>query len=141
MADSLRELILTRVKSNLDAAIGVTVYRSRVEPVSRGESPAIIVEPVTDQPTDGNFFNKLDWSLRLRVTTIVRNATPDEVSDEFTQQITELIMADQTMNGYALDTTPDRVEFELYEADVALGVVTQDFLVRYRTSRTDLTSA
>jgi hypothetical protein len=71
----------------------------------------------------------------------VRNAIPDDVSDQFTQQITELIMADQTMNGYARDTTPDRVEFNLYEADVPLGVVTQDFIVRYRTSRTDLTSA
>lgn len=140
MADSFREQILKRIKSNLDSAIGVTVYRSRVEPVSRGESPAIVVEPVTDQPSDGAFFNKLDWSLRVRVTTIVRGAIPDDVSDEFTQQITELIMADQTMNGYARDTTPDRVDFELYEADVPLGVVSQDFLIRYRTNRTDLTS-
>lgn len=140
MADSFREQILKTIKSNLDSAVGVTVYRSRVEPISRGESPAIIVEPVTDQPSDGAFFNKLDWSLRVRITTIVRGATPDDVSDEFTQQITELIMADQTMNGYARDTTPDRVGFELYEADVPLGVVSQDFLIRYRTSRTDLTS-
>jgi hypothetical protein len=129
------------MKNNLNAATGVTVYRSRVEPIARNESPAIIIEPISDQPTDGTFFQKLDWSMRVRVTTIVRNAIPDDVSDQFTQQITELIMADQTMNGYARDTTPDRVEFNLYEADVPLGVVTQDFIVRYRTSRTDLTSA
>ena len=141
MADSFRESILTRMKNNLNAATGVTVYRSRVEPIARNESPAIIIEPISDQPTDGTFFQKLDWSMRVRVTTIVRNAIPDDVSDQFTQQITELIMADQTMNGYARDTTPDRVEFNLYEADVPLGVVTQDFIVRYRTSRTDLTSA
>jgi hypothetical protein len=49
-------------------------------------------------------------------------------------------MADQTVNGYALDLTPDRTDFELYEADVPLGVISQDFLVRYRTSRTDLTT-
>jgi hypothetical protein len=141
VADSFRESILTRMKNNLNAATGVTVYRSRVEPIARNESPAIIIEPISDQPTDGAFFQKLDWSMRVRVTTIVRNAIPDDVSDQYTQQITELIMADQTMNGYARDTTPDRVEFNLYEADVPLGVVTQDFIVRYRTSRTDLTSA
>ena len=129
------------MKNNLNAATGVTVYRSRVEPIARNESPAIIIEPISDQPADGAFFQKLEWSMRVRVTTIVRNAIPDDVSDQFTQQITELIMADQTMNGYARDTTPDRVEFNLYEADVPLGVVTQDFIVRYRTSRTDLTSA
>ena len=35
MADSIRERILTRIKTNLDAATGgVTVYRSRVEPLA-----------------------------------------------------------------------------------------------------------
>jgi hypothetical protein len=50
-------------------------------------------------------------------------------------------MADQTLNGYALDLTPDRTDFNLYEADVPLGIISQDFIVRYRTSRTSLTSA
>jgi hypothetical protein len=49
-------------------------------------------------------------------------------------------MADQSVGGYALDLTPDRTDFELYEADVPLGVISQDFLVKYRTSRTDLTT-
>jgi len=52
-----------------------------------------------------------------------------------------LLMTDSTVNGYALDVTPDRVDFNLYEADVPLGVISQDYLVRYRSSRTDLTSA
>jgi hypothetical protein len=79
--------------------------------------------------------------MRVRITTLVRAALPDDVSDTYTQQVHELLMADQTVNGYALDLTPDRTEFSLYEADVPLGVISQDFLVRYRTSRTDLTSA
>ena len=141
MADTRRELILTRIKSNLDAISGATVYRSRVEPLARGEVPAVIVEPVNDQPTDTNFFDKLDWSMRVRVTTLVRAAVPDDSSDDYSQQVHSLLMADQTVNGYALDLTPDRTDFELYEADVPLGVITQDFLVRYRTSRTDLTLA
>ena len=140
MADTRRELILTRIKSNLDAISGATVYRSRVEPLARGEVPAVIVEPVNDQPTDTNFFDKLDWSMRVRVTTLVRATLPDDSSDTYSQQVHSLLMADQTVNGYALDLTPDRTDFELYEADVPLGVISQDFLVRYRTSRTDLTS-
>ena len=141
MADTRRELILSRIKSNLDAITGATVYRSRVEPLARGEVPAVIVEPVNDQPTDTNFFDKIDWSMRVRVTTLVRAALPDDLSDTYSQQVHSLLMADQTVNGYALDLTPDRTDFELYEADVPLGVITQDFLVRYRTSRTDLTLA
>ena len=141
MADARRELILARIKTNLDAATGATVYRSRTEPLARGEVPAIIVEPVQDQPSDTNFFDKLDWTLRVRITTLVRANLPDDESDTYTQQVHQLLMADQTVNGYALDLTPDRTDFSLFEADVPLGVISQDFLVRYRSSRTDLTSA
>tara|TARA_Y100001963_G_scaffold67570_1_gene94148 strand:- start:2097 stop:2522 length:426 start_codon:yes stop_codon:yes gene_type:complete len=141
MADTRRELILARLKTNLDSISDATVYRSRVEPLARGETPAIIVEPISDQPTDTNFYDKLDWTMRIRVSTIVRAALPDDVSDTYSQQVHSLLMADQTVNSYALDLTPDRTDFNLIEADVPLGIITQDFLVRYRTSRTNLTSA
>ena len=141
MADTRRELILARMKSNLDSIAGATVYRSRVEPLARGEVPAVIVEPVNDQPNDTNFFDKIDWTMRVRITTLVRASVPDDTSDTYTQQVHSLLMADQTVNGYALDLTPDRTEFSLYEADVPLGVISMDYLVRYRSSRTDLTSA
>ncbi len=140
MADTIRERILARRKTNLEAITTETIYRSRVEPLARGEVPAIIIEPVNDQPVDTNFFDKLDFTMRVRVTTLVRAALPDDNSDAFTQLVHSKLMADQTCNGNALDLTPDRTEFSLYEADIPLGVVTQDYLVRYRTSRTDLTS-
>lgn len=141
MADTRREQILARMKSNLDSATGATVYRSRVEPLARGEVPAIIIEPVNDQPNDTNFFDVLDWTMRVRITTFVRADVPDDSSDTYTQQVHSLLMADQTCDGKALDLTPDRTDFNMYEADVPLGVISQDFLVRYRSSRTDLTSA
>lgn len=128
------------MKTNLNSISNATVYRSRVEPVARGESPAVIIEPVEDQPTDTNFFDKLDWTMRVRISTIVRTTSPDDDSDIYTQQVHLKLMADQTINGYALDLTPDRTDFSLVEADVPLGIVSQDFIVRYRTSRTDLTS-
>ena len=141
MADTRRELILARIASNLSSITGATVYRSRVEPLARGEVPAVIVEPVNDQPIDTNFYDKLDWTMRVRITTLVRAAIPDDDSDTYTQQVHQKLMADQTVNGYALDLTPDRTDFSLYEADVPLGIISQDFLVRYRTSRTSLTTA
>lgn len=141
MADTRRELILARIASNLSSITGATVYRSRVEPLARGEVPAVIVEPVNDQPVDTSFYDKLDWTMRVRITTLVRAAVPDDESDTYTQQVHQKLMADQTVNGYALDLTPDRTDFSLYEADVPLGIISQDFLVRYRTSRTSLTTA
>ena len=133
MADTRRELILARMKTNLDAITNATVYRSRVEPLARAETPAIIIEPVEDNPTDTNFFDKLDWAMRVRVSTIVRAAVPDDDSDTYTQQVDLRLMADQTINSYALDLTPDRTDFSLVEADIPLGIISQDFIVRYRT--------
>ena len=141
MADTRRELILARMKTNLDAITNATVYRSRVEPLARAETPAIIIEPVEDNPTDTNFFDKLDWSMRVRVSTIVRAAVPDDDSDTYTQQVHLRLMADPTINSYALVLTPDRTDFSLVEADIPLGIISQDFIVRYRTSRSDLTAA
>ena len=77
----------------------------------------------------------------MRISTLVRAAIPDDDSDTYTQQVHQKLMADQTVNGYALDLTPDRTDFALFEADVPLAIISQDFLVRYRTSRTLLTSA
>jgi hypothetical protein len=79
--------------------------------------------------------------LRVRISTLVRAAIPDDDSDTYTQQVHQKLMADQTVNGYALDLTPDRTDFALFEADIPLAIISQDFLVRYRTSRTLLTSA
>ena len=140
MADTRRELILKRITTNLDPITGATCYRSRVEPLARGEAPAIIVEPVSDQPSE-EFPTVLQWTLRVRVTVIVRANTPDDSSDAYSQQVHSLIMADPTVNNYALDINPDRVEFSLYEADVPLGIISMDFLVLYRSGRTNLTSA
>ena len=140
MADTRRELILKRIKTNLDPIVGATCYRSRVEPLARSEAPAIIVEPVSDQPSE-EFSTVLQWELRVRVTVIVRANTPDDSSDDYLQQVHSLIMADPTVNGYALDINPDRVEFNMIEADVPVGIISMDFLVLYRSGRTNLTSA
>ena len=50
-------------------------------------------------------------------------------------------MADPTVNGYALDIDADTTNFSFFDADVPLGVVAMDYLVKYRTDREDLTAA
>ena len=66
--------------------------------------------------------------------------------EEFWRDISSLVAAATVKKltdegDRVLDLTPDRTDFSLYEADVPLGIISQDFLVRYRTSRTSLTSA
>ena len=76
---SKREQILAKIKTNLTGTTGVgtRIYRSRVEPITRDESPSLVLEFVTDEPTvNSATYLKLDWTLRVRIVVVVRSQTP-----------------------------------------------------------------
>jgi len=137
-----RETILARIRTNLTdtSNVGTRIYRSRVEPLTRGESPAIVVEPISDTAEQNTSLPRLDWSLTVRVAVIVRGDVPDQVADPIIESLHGKLMDDLTLNGNAIDLQPLSVNFELLEADQPAGVISCDYLVRYRTSLTDLTT-
>jgi hypothetical protein len=137
-----RETILAAVRTALTgtAQVGTRIYRSRVEPLSRNEAPAIVVEPVSDQAAQNTSLPTLDWSLTVRVAVIVRGNVPDQVADPIVQDMHARLMADLTLGGVAFDIQPVSVQFELQSADQPAGVVVCDYLVRYRSSITDLST-
>jgi hypothetical protein len=137
-----REQVLTAIRTALTGTTGVgtRIYRSRVEPLARQESPAIVVEPVSDTAEQNTALPTLDWSLTVRVAVIVRGEIPDQLADPIVEDAHGKIMADLTLGGYAIDVQPINVNFELQEADQPAGVIMMDYLVRYRTSVADLSS-
>jgi hypothetical protein len=50
------------------------------------------------------------------------------------------MMSDLTAGGYALDVEPRSVSFEMIDADQPAGVISMEFLIRYRTTLTDLSA-
>jgi hypothetical protein len=137
-----RETILAAIRTALTGTTGVgtRIYRSRVEPLARQESPAIVVEPVSDTAEQNTALPTLDWSLTVRVAIIVRGDIPDQLADPIVASAHSKIMADLTLGGYAIDVQPQSVSFDLMEADQPAGVIMMDYLVRYRTTVTDLSS-
>ncbi len=138
-----RETILAAVRSALTntTGVGTRIYRSRVEPMARAESPAIVVEPVNDTAEQNTSLPKLDWSLTVRVAVIVRGNIPDQQADPIVESLHSRLMADLTLGGYAIDIQPVSVSFEMVEADQPAGVISCDYLIRYRTSVTNLATA
>lgn len=134
-----REQILAQIATQLGTITSATVYRSRVEPLARGESPAIIVEPRQDQATQST-IPRLDWSLTVAVSVFVRANVPDQAADAIVQQVHAKMMQDLTLGGVAYDVQPQSVAFEMIEADVPAGVVTCEYVVLYKTALTDLTT-
>jgi hypothetical protein len=138
-----RETILAAVRTALTNTTGVStrIYRSRVEPMARAESPAIVVEPVSDTAEQNTSLPTLDWSLTVRVAVIVRGAIPDQVADPIIESLHSKLMADLTLGGVAMDIRPQSVNFELVEADQPAGVISCDYLIRYRTANANLATA
>jgi len=136
-----REDILAAIRTALTdtTGVGTRIYRSRVEAVTRAESPALIVEPLTDTPVQNTALPTLDWTLRVRISVIVRGATPDQVADPTIQSLHSKIMADLTLGGEAIDVQPAQTTFNFFEAGNPAGVIFCEYDVRYRTQVADLT--
>ena len=135
-----RESILAAIATALVGTTGVStrIYRSRVEPITRGESPAIVIEPISDSAQQNTALPTLDWSLVVRIAIIVRGNIPDQLADPTVESLHTKMMADLTLGGYAIDVQPQSVSFELVEADQPAGVIACDFLIRYRTDVANL---
>jgi len=137
---TVREIILAAIKTKLSSApaIGATVYRSRIAPLARGEFPAVIVEPVSDEAGQP-VIPKLDWRMIVRVSVMVRSDTPDQAADTYIEKVHAKMTSDLTLGGYAYDVQPLSTTWEYIESDVPTGLISYDFAVLYRTSLTDLT--
>tara|TARA_B100000287_G_scaffold269290_1_gene253408 strand:+ start:1495 stop:1935 length:441 start_codon:yes stop_codon:yes gene_type:complete len=142
-----RESILDAIKTALAGTaggVGTNIYRERVTAISRGESPAIVIEPISDNSEASFSLPKLDWSLTVRVSVICRGSastTPYEVADPVIESMHSKLLADLTLGGYAIDIQPGNVTFDLVDADQPSAVIGCDYLVRYRTAVADLTSS
>jgi hypothetical protein len=137
-----RESILAAIRTALTGTTGVgtRIYRSRVEPLTRGEAPAIVVEPMNDVAEERN-VPYLDWTLQVAVTVITRGLVPDQLADPIIESAHSKLLADVSLGGLAFDIIPASVQFELVEGDQPVGVTTMVYRVRYRTRLTDLTTA
>jgi len=137
-----REQILAAIGTALATTTGVSgrVYRSRVTAVQRAESPAIVVEPISDTPTQNTSLPTLDWRMRVRVSVIVRGDVPDQLADPVIESMHAKMVADLTLGGLAIDVQPDEVSFNLVDADQPAGVIFNDYIIQYRTSVASLSS-
>jgi hypothetical protein len=138
---TIREQILAAIVTTLagTAGVGSRIYRSRVDPVSRAESPALIVEPMNDVPSQNTSLPTLDHMLTVRVLVIVRDAIPDQAADSIIESLHAKLMADPTLGGLVMDIKEAPTDFELEPADLPSGVIQCMYEVQYRTRVNDLT--
>jgi len=134
--ESIMQALFTALTGTTN--VGTRIYRSRVEPVARAESPALVLEPVSNTVEQNTCLPTLDHTLTFRVVVIVRANVPDQTADPIIQSLHAKIVADLTLGGLAIDVQPGPTEFTLEQADTPVGVIYCTYRVLYRTSVSDL---
>lgn len=134
--ESIMQALFTALAGTTN--VGTRIYRSRVEPVARAESPALVLEPVSDVVEQNTCLPTLDHLLTVRVVVIVRAAVPDQASDPIVQSLHAKMVADLSLGGLAIDVQPGPTEFTLEQADTPVGVIYCTYRIQYRTSVGDL---
>ena len=138
-----REQILAALKTKLTGTTGVStsIYRSRPEALTKAATPAIILEPVSDNPRETDtIFSKITWEFRVRVSVIVRGKIPDKVADPTVNSLYTKLLTDPTIGGLAIDIRPSVTNFEILEADEPAGIVSVEFEIDYRSSYDNLST-
>lgn len=137
-----REQILAQIATTLASTTGVSgrVYRSRVTAMARAESPALIIEPISDTCQQITSLPKLDWTLRVRIVVTIRSTNAYTDADAVINSMHSLLMADLTLGGLAIDVQPSVTNFDFFDADQPAGVFTNEYEVLYRTTVADLSS-
>jgi hypothetical protein len=143
MTDIKRERILAAVATALASTTGVSgrVYRSRTEAFARNEAPAIVIEPGDDVPSQEPISTcRIDWRLTVNVLVHTRGAIPDQLAAPIVDSLHSKLLADPSLGGLALDVWPSTVQHQREQGDATAGWTVCPYVVRYRTSTTDLTS-
>ena len=135
-----RELILSTWATALAGMPQVSgrIWRSRVEPLQRHESPGIALEWIDDDPDVQTSLPYLDWTLMARAVVIVRDTQPDVIADPIVAEIHRRTMASTTLRDLTIDLRPGRTTCELLQADSPAGLITMPFVFVYRTTEGDL---
>lgn len=147
MSDTKREQILKAITTKMKTitSMSSSVFRSRVIPFMRNQFPAYTVEFLTDSPDDSRFPQPIiDWSMVVCVRVFTKadktnDLTPDQVADPLVQAAHQKMVSDLTLGGLSMDIQPAAVKNEIFDGDLETGIVSLNFLVKYRTINTDLT--
>lgn len=144
---SKREQILLALVAKMQTISGMEtkVFRSRNTPFVRNEFPAYSVEFLTDTPEQDSLPAPIiTWAMLVSIKVFTKespadNLSADQVADPLVQSAHQKMVSDLSLGGLSMDIQPAGVKNEIFDADLATGVLSLNYLVQYRTTATDLT--
>jgi hypothetical protein len=132
--------------ARLQAAPAVTasVTRTRLRPLSKDVSEAVVVRPLDADPGESDFSggSPVSWSLRLAVDIYFRapaGSAPDEAVDPLVQAVYARLMADPTLGAAVRWIQPAGLAYEFDAEAEQVCCATFTFLALITASPTVFT--
>lgn len=141
MAASKRSRILQKLQDLLIGATpaGRNVFRERKRAMPADATLAVNIVPESDPRQDGGGTQFTDRLMAVDIQIHARGDVPTDVADPVVVVVHELLMANRTLAGLALDIVAADNDFEYDDADEDMAALHQRYAVLYRTNETDLT--
>lgn len=138
---SKRERIVQAIMNKLAtvAGVGGRIYRSQADPNPRELAPFIAVQWTNEQSAP-DAVQLLGRILTVEVSIYTRGDLPDSLADDIAVSAHQLIMADPSLGGLALDIALDDASAEIIAADFPAAKVTHNYSVKFRHSYGDMTT-
>lgn len=129
-----REAILAAAASQIDATnpIGSAVFRNRMDGFARGESIAVVVRPVSDNP-QFTVIGPIDSTFTFAVDVMIMAAESgiQNTADDVAEAAYAALMAG--IPG-TMDITPGPHTWDFEGGDLAAMILTMEFNAFYRHS-------
>lgn len=143
VALSIREQILQAMISILDtvaADSGAVLLRAPTTPVTREQSPALLLVPESDQVT-ARANDKVERQLVLRLTAVARDhgaRLAPLVADELLVAAHRAIFAQLAFTGLTLGLQELDCDWQEEDADAGLTAMPARYQITYRTLCSDI---
>jgi hypothetical protein len=137
---SVRERLVRVVVDRVAQAIApIALLRQPVTPVSREQSPALVLQLESDEAIS-TANDRSERALVLRFVAVVRGDDAFAVADRLLIQAHAVLFADLNLGGLALAVRALDVSWEAEDADAGAFAVAARYELRYRTFSADLTA-
>lgn len=138
---SKAEEIMQFLFTAIDAAVGVTAYRSRNVPVGKTDAPWVNLFWSKDEIEGSTFGNRCIRVLRVHTVVGARGAVPDSLADSARTAVHAAVMADQTCGGKSATIEEMALTCQQVSADDDAALLERVYDVKYETDRDDDTAA
>lgn len=139
---SLRERLLQVLVARLEPVAstqGAMLLRSPTIPVTREQSPALLLFPESDALT-GRANDRVTRELTVRLTALARGDDGPQVADALLVAAHRALFEDVNFGGLALGLKELDTEWDLEDADATACAIPARYRITYRTLVTDLSA-